>query len=1036
MPNDIWRYFARYGKGENKISCDDLFQFQAPQSRAIDFNVTWRTFILAFACLVLIPGALVGARAQESKSLNGVALIIGQSDYRHIGALPNPASDARDMSKLLTDLGFDARTVTDRDAAKLRRDLERFEEDAEGADVALIYYSGHGIEAGGENWLVPVDADLASLDDAGQRLVPISTLIDRLKAAVPVTIVLLDACRTNPFPPGAMVKAAPDAEPAAIGATGLALVRGMKVFGGGKQPEPANDNLGIVIGFAAEPGEPALDGEAGKNSPYASALLRHLTALKGVEFGQVMRMVTEEVYLATGTRQRPWTNESLRRLLYFGLAPEEPAGPDGKINGERRQLLLTMADLPSAERVQVEQVALREGVKLDALYGVLRAMGTEVIPNDPGQLEKLLESQAGRLREMAQQREALRTDDPEIVQLALAADRAIGEGAIVSAREFLDQAVARIEKNTESVDLLEQQVKEKRLADAAIYARRADASALIFAFAMAAADYAKAYDLVEKWDDKLAWNYKNQQAEALRGQGEAHGDKAAFEQSVAAYQSVMDMLPSGDRGKDWAITGNNLAVTLYDLGEIEHGTASLNKALALFDEVSQVFANLDDDWNWANVQNNVGGLLMEIGERQGDPALTRKGLEALKAALAKRPRDTHPVEWADTQGNIGIAEYALASDAGDPDGLLRAETAYRAALEVNTRSASPIRWGTLTNNLGNTLTSLGLARNDAKYHQEAIGVFTDAMTVRTRETWPYDWGATQLNLGVAYANLSRHETGVDALEKGTAAFHSALEVFQRDRIPLQWASAQNNLGSTLQTTGQRKKDVAILQKSLAATEAAREVYDEATFPMDWAMTQMNAGNTLHLIALIADDRTFEPKAAAAYRNALKEYRRDRAPLLWAQVNLALGRVLQTMANGDTGKATLEEAIQSTRNALEILTPANAPVDWANAQARLGQCLVNMSGRSGKPDLLPEAVVAFEASMQVFTREADPVQWAFAQNNIGDVHWNLASFGGGKAEAGLAIARFEAAREVFAGLGQKPITDLLDAKTNLIRNMFK
>ena len=72
------------------------------------------------------------------------------------------------MVKLLSDLGFDARSVSDRDAKKLKRDLERFVEDAEGADVAFLYYSGHGIESGGENWLIPVDADVSSLGDAAR----------------------------------------------------------------------------------------------------------------------------------------------------------------------------------------------------------------------------------------------------------------------------------------------------------------------------------------------------------------------------------------------------------------------------------------------------------------------------------------------------------------------------------------------------------------------------------------------------------------------------------------------------------------------------------------------------------------------------------------------------------------------------------------------------------------------------------------------------------------------------------------------------
>ncbi|MGB6118616.1 MAG: caspase domain-containing protein [Mesorhizobium sp.] len=997
--------------------------------------MTQRSLISAFAACALIFAALAQAFAQEPKTLNGVALIIGQSEYGAIAGLPNPANDAREMAKLLTDLGFDARTVTNRDATRLRRDLERFAEDAEGADVALIYYSGHGIEAGGENWLVPVDASDSSLEDAEEKLVPLSGIIDSLAASVPVTIVLLDACRTNPFPAGSVIRRSPGEDALAVGATGLGLVRGMKAFGA-KPDAATNDNLGMVIGFAAEPGEPALDGEAGGNSPYAAALLRHLAAMKGVEFGQVLRMVTEEVYLATGTRQRPWTNESLRRLLYFGVAPAELEGVEGRITGERRQLLLTMADLPSAERIQVEQIAAREGVKLDALYGVLRAMGEEVIPKDPQQLDKLLETQAARLREMTAQRAALRTDDPQIASLSLAADRAIGEGAIVTAREFLDQAVARIEETAGAVDQLEAQLKDKRIADAAIYARRADASALTFAFADAAADYSKAFDLVEKWDDKLAWNYKNQEAEALRGHGDAYGDPAFFKKSLDAYQAVLNMVPNGEKNADWATTSNNMAVTLYDLGEIEHGSESLLKALALFEDVKQVFASLGDDEHFASAEHNIGGLLMELGERQGDPAMLRKGLEALKSALEKRPREKNPQAWKDTQGNIGIVEFHLAEGAGDGAGLLRAEAAYRAALEVATRDTDPIGWATLENNLGNTLTAIGLARNDATYHRAAVEAFDAAMQVRTRETWPYDWGASQLNRGVAMSNMSRHDTGTQSLEEARASFESALAVFDRARTPLDWASAQNNLGSALQTIGQRTQDVDMLRRSLAATEAAREVYDRATLPIDWAMTQMNAGNTLHLLALVTSDIAFEQSAISAYRLALEEYRRERAPLVWAQINLALGRALQTLAFNETETTSLEEAIVVTRQALEILSQDNGPVEWANAKTRLGTGLLNLSTRTAKPELLPEAKQAFEDAMTVFTKEADPVQWAFAQNSIGDVHWNLAAFGGGHAESEQAIARFDAAKEVFADLGQQPVVDLIDRKIALVKEQMK
>ena len=158
------------------------------------------------AALAIIFATADQSSAQEAKPLKGVALIIGNGDYAHLPPLANPANDARAVEELFDALGFDTSVVADRDARRLKRDLEGFAEDAEGADVAVLYYAGHGIEAGGENYLVPVDADVTALDAAADRLVPLSAIIDKLKTTVPVTIVLLDACRNNPFPAGALVR--------------------------------------------------------------------------------------------------------------------------------------------------------------------------------------------------------------------------------------------------------------------------------------------------------------------------------------------------------------------------------------------------------------------------------------------------------------------------------------------------------------------------------------------------------------------------------------------------------------------------------------------------------------------------------------------------------------------------------------------------------------------------------------------------------------------------------------------------------------
>lgn len=983
-------------------------------------------FIFAMCC-----GLATGFAAEEQKSLKGVALIVGQSKYEHIAPLPNPANDARDMAKMLTDLGFDARSVSDRDAAKLKRDLERFAEDAEEADVAFVYYSGHGIEAGGENYLVPVDADVASLSNAGDNLVSISTLIDELKKTVPVTILLLDACRTNPFPPDALVRKAPTASAEPIGGGGLEPVRGAKALGA-EQPA-VSENLGTVIGFAAEPGRPALDGDAGKNSPYAAALLRHLSAMKGTEFGSVMRMVTEEVYLDTKARQRPWVNESLRRLLYFGIAPDEPSGDDGLITGERRQLLLTISSLPDVNRAQIEMAANKDGVPLDALYGVLKALGTEQIPENPADLEKVLDAQAERLKKMMSERAALNTDDPEIKRLVASADRAIGQGAIVTARTFLDQAVARVEETSAAVDDAEAMVKKKRLADAAVYAKRADASALAFDYDEAAADYGKAFSLVERWDEKLRWNYKNQEAEALSAYGDATGDKESLQRSLEAYKVILNFIPNGEENADWAITRNNMAVVMQTIGEGESSTALLQQAAEIFTASLIVFERDKDDLRWAAAQNNLANVLMKIGERETDPHNLERAVSALRAALEKRSREKAPLDWASSQNNLGIALNRLSERKADSRDLVEAEGAYRLALEEYRREKTPVLWAMVKNNLGNTLTTLGVQKNDSAKLNEAAEAFRAALEVRTREQFPTSWASSRLNLGNVLSRAAQFELDTAKLEEAAAAYADALTIFTRQLAPLDWASVQNNLGSVYQTLGQRTNDPAKLEDSVAAFRDARRVYTRKEFPLDWAMTQYNLGNTLQLLGTLTETPMRYTEAADAYRDSMREYRRDVLPRQWALSQAGLGSTLHKLAMiGTDAVADLFASVAARRAALEVLSLDNAPVDWANIQTGIGVSLINLGNLEQTGKYLDEAETAFAAALMVFTREQMPLQWAFGQNNLGDVHWNRATISGDKGEFEKAIERFENAKLGFTAAGYTAPIALADKKIALVR----
>ncbi len=115
--------------------------------------------------------------------------------------------------------------AVDLDRRRLKRAIERFAEDAEGADVAVVYYAGHGIEAGGENWLIPVDGSVDSLSSGDNDLVTLSGLVAELQTQVPLVLAFLDACRSNPFPPGS-VFVAPDGRKLPVSDAGLAATRG------------------------------------------------------------------------------------------------------------------------------------------------------------------------------------------------------------------------------------------------------------------------------------------------------------------------------------------------------------------------------------------------------------------------------------------------------------------------------------------------------------------------------------------------------------------------------------------------------------------------------------------------------------------------------------------------------------------------------------------------------------------------------------------------------------------------------------------
>lgn len=222
-----------------------------------------------------------------------VALVVGNSSYSAVPTLPNPSRDANAVAKLFRDAGFETvETYLDVGNLDFKRAIRKFEDTAMDADVAVLFYAGHGIEIGGTNYLVPIDAKLASDRDAPDEAIPLDRLVLSADGAKKLRVIILDACRDNPFA-GKMRRESRAALRAV--SSGLSKV------------EPSSTDT--LIAYAAKAGSTAEDGER-DHSPFTAALLKHLT-VPGLDLRLAFGRVKDEVMKSTNGRQEPFVYGSL-----------------------------------------------------------------------------------------------------------------------------------------------------------------------------------------------------------------------------------------------------------------------------------------------------------------------------------------------------------------------------------------------------------------------------------------------------------------------------------------------------------------------------------------------------------------------------------------------------------------------------------------------------------------------------------------------------------------------------------------------------
>lgn len=247
-----------------------------------------------------------------------VALVIGNAAYAS-RPLRNPRHDAELMARTLAATGFEIVSVLDGDAAAIRKAVTEFGRRLQGPDtVALFYYAGHGVQADGENYLIPLGSDIQSMNEVAVNAIALSDVVKSMaRSSARMNIVVLDACRDNPFAETARTSAA-----------------------GGLAPVVAPS--GTIIGYATAPGQIARDGD-GDDSPYTAALAINIP-LPGLTLEEVFRNTRRRVLDATGGKQTPWEHSSLVGEFYFKPKTAQPEASTRRINDPQADLRLSEID--------------------------------------------------------------------------------------------------------------------------------------------------------------------------------------------------------------------------------------------------------------------------------------------------------------------------------------------------------------------------------------------------------------------------------------------------------------------------------------------------------------------------------------------------------------------------------------------------------------------------------------------------------------------------------------------------------------------
>ncbi|QIP05128.1 caspase family protein [Bradyrhizobium symbiodeficiens] len=470
-----------------------------------------------------------------------VALVVGNGSYQSVPKLSNPARDAASVAKMFHDAGFETVEVqVNVGNLEFKRAIRKFETVADQSDIAIVYYAGHGLEIGGVNYLIPVDARLASDRDAEDEAIPLERLVSSADGARRLRLIILDACRDNPFV-------------TTMRRERKAASRGVNA-GLGRVEPTATDTL---IAYAARAGSTADDGD-GEHSPFTTAVLKNLT-IPGLDVRLAFGRVRDEVLKITGHRQEPFVYGSLGggsiSLVPAPVTPQDTPVNEVKADfelvqkiGTKRAWEVFLASHPTGfhadlargeiERLNHPVPAAPSGMVLTALPQP-PSPGRETPTREALEWDKLKDSTdigaLGRfvkrfpdspLAVTAQQRiDVLQKAERERAEQA----RAVQEAARKAAEEALRQAEQR---KAEALAVRKREEEERRAREAEAAAKARAAAAEAEASRKRAEDERRVKALDEQQKAKTAEAERKEAAARLKAE-QAERDKAVADAAAA-----------------------------------------------------------------------------------------------------------------------------------------------------------------------------------------------------------------------------------------------------------------------------------------------------------------------------------------------------------------------------------------------------------------------------------------------------------------------------------------------------------------------